>query len=327
MRCVTLVVWLAFGLDAVGGVLPPNKLPAIAEKAITAPEAATLYSLEPEDYNKPGAKFHQVHILGKTTLSADDARKVGAQFKLAVDHWDGMLANCFNPRHGLRITYQHHVFDFVLCYECHQMEVFEDDKDIADLGAAGSADVLNGLLKAKHMPLSYVYSDAYLNEQAAEQKKSDDDWHRWIAAVPKAMHAFVPQDQGEDPFRYFPNDHHAQLNALARVYPSKTAQIRALLAWYGTDSGKWTGYPTYEDIPMRILLTYSTADCLTAIRSAPMTDAEWEGAARFFASWDFKTQRPHDLEMIPRDLKKKLLDRSLQNADEDKAGRAREAFQ
>ena len=52
-----------------------------------------------------------------------------------------------------------------------------------------------------------------------------------------------------------------------------------------------------------------------------------EGAARLFAGWEFNQQRPEDNRLISADLKRMLLDHSVKNADQDKVGRARKAFE
>jgi|SRR6185295_15705735 len=51
-----------------------------------------------------------------------------------------------------------------------------------------------------------------------------------------------------------------------------------------------------------------------------------EGAARLFGGWEFGQRRPDDLDALPADLKKRLLDHSLKSSDADKLGRAKHAF-
>lgn len=132
-----------------------NKLPPEAEQALRAPDKVTLYSLEPWDEPTPGDKtLRKVKVLGQTDLDGERGAMAVAEFKAAVSGWDGMIAMCFDPRHALRVTAKAHTYDFLLCYECHQLYVYRDDKLLTTLGAAGSPKVLNELLSAAKLPLS-----------------------------------------------------------------------------------------------------------------------------------------------------------------------------
>ena len=37
------------------------------------------------------------------------------------------MAACFNPRHGIRVTRNEKEADFVICFECAQVEVFGEN--------------------------------------------------------------------------------------------------------------------------------------------------------------------------------------------------------
>jgi len=155
--------WLRFGTllcllpMAVPGSLAGalhNNLPPDAAEALRAPEKVVLYSLEP--VAPPGEKtnnFNGYKILGHVDLVQDQAVKAIVELKSVVSAWDGVVAECFEPRHALRVTAGNHTYDFLLCYECHQLEVYRDGKSIASLGATGSPKVLNGLLSAANIPL------------------------------------------------------------------------------------------------------------------------------------------------------------------------------
>jgi hypothetical protein len=114
--------------------------------------------------------------------------------------------------------------------------------------------------------------------------------------------------------------------AIAAQFPSRHDRIAALLEWYGSGAGPWSGFPAYEDEAAVLLFDNSTADILTAIAETPMTDQQWEGAARFFGGWDFRQKRPLDLKLISPKLKAILLQHSLRSNDRDKVERAKKAF-
>ncbi len=77
-----------------------------------------------------------------------------AEFKTAIGHWNGVLAMCFDPRHGLRVTANGQTYDLLLCYACNQLYVYRGDRLVTSLGVTGSPRVLNDLLAAAKIPLS-----------------------------------------------------------------------------------------------------------------------------------------------------------------------------
>ena len=132
-----------------------NKLPEEVAKALRSPEKVILYSLEPVE--QPSAKdetFHRFKVLGQVELDREQAAVAGGEFQRAVDAWDQVLAACFEPRQGLRITAGGRTYDLLLCYSCHQLYVYEGDNLLAGIGATGSPDILNALLTAAKIKLS-----------------------------------------------------------------------------------------------------------------------------------------------------------------------------
>lgn len=154
----------------------PQIIPAVIAKALTAPDEVSLYSLDPDafvpasiehptpfDLRKPNIVkptdeiYFRTKVLGKVHLVGTQAIEAAHEFlqAMAQAHPNGMEMKCFNPRHGLQVINSGHTFDFKLCYECKQMAVYEDGKEIPnlDLIAVGSPTVLNGILIDAHIPL------------------------------------------------------------------------------------------------------------------------------------------------------------------------------
>ena len=76
-----------------------------------------------------------------------------------------------NPRHGFSFRIGENTFDILICYECGQLEFFKNDASLPfDVRIVGKPDVLNGLLKAAHIPLAD--DPAALNESYAEEAKA-----------------------------------------------------------------------------------------------------------------------------------------------------------
>lgn len=141
-----------------------QEMPPSAAQALENPGQITLFSLEPwavSDKNT-GARDHKV--LGQVTLDQTRGMKAIAAFRDAVasvqcSGWflrechAPPIAFCFNPRHALDVTANGKKFHFLLCYECSQMQIFEDGRPLARLAVAGSPKVLNALLAAANVPL------------------------------------------------------------------------------------------------------------------------------------------------------------------------------
>jgi hypothetical protein len=314
---IPLLLAASLAIAEPAGPLGENKLPPEAEQALRAPGKVTLYSLEPWDIPLPGAHaLRNRTILGQIELDGERRATVIAEFKSAVANWDGMIAMCFDPRHALRVKAKAHTYDFLLCYECHQLYVYRDDKLLARLGAAGSPKALNELLSAAKVPLS---RSGEMIE--AEEKKAVAAEARWREAMPKSI---VPLWDGVR--TEFEPDLAPLRAALAKEFPDARQRILTLFAWYGSGAGTWSGFPGYEEIAEKLLLEYPTPDLVAAAETETLTEPQLEGAARLFGAWTFGQKRPADLEALPAALKKKLLDHSLKSTDKDKLGRARSAF-
>ena len=153
MRHLALFLLLALGV-ARAADNPPNILPPDLQHVLDAADSAEIYSLDPNSDPRKGPALHNVSVLGHTKLDAVETRRAALAFNQAIKGWDKILTYCFNPRHALRIHANGHAYDYLLCYECHQIEVFVDDDQKAGLGAAGSPNVLNSILEAHHLRLA-----------------------------------------------------------------------------------------------------------------------------------------------------------------------------
>ncbi len=316
---VIVGAYLFFSLTEQRSTLPPD-----ARRALQTATSATLYSLEPEDRgNKTAPQFHDFPVLGRTTLDPKQTAEATRAFRKALADSRGWIASCFEPRHALRINERGHVYDYVLCYQCMQLDVYRDDTFIAGLTAAGSPEVLNNLLTSLGVPLSRYYSPEAMAEREAKRRKDREGVERWRAAIPSSVRKLWNDEQmgsaSPAPAEKF-------AASLAAEFPDTNTRILVLLTWYGSGAGPWSGYPSYESVPEDLLLKYPLGDLLAAIQSTNLTEPQTEGAARLFGSWEFRQQRKADLKLLPPELKKTLLDHSLKSVDEDKKGRAQTAF-
>lgn len=295
-----------------------------AAQALADATEVTLYSLEPTSksipLNNKTPNFHGDTILGKVELRDKAAKQAIKAFQDAVSGWGDPTGACFNPHHALRLVSGGHTYDYELCYECSGLALFKDGNHIANFTAVGKPDILNGLLTANRVPLPDIYSPENI---AAEKKRIADEIAaeaRWMATMPKSFQPLwkVRDHSGRTDLRPYQA-------ALKTQFPDKDSQILALLRWYGSGAGPWSGFLAYEDVASELLLTYPTLDIIAVFKRNMLSREQLEGAARLF-SVDIPYYRRKDLELLSPELKQLLLMHSLKSNDFDKIERAKRAF-
>jgi hypothetical protein len=130
-----------------------HAIPPAADAALRNAKEITLLSLLPYPEVKEGG-FHGCKILGQTTLAGKSRAAAEASLRSAFEHWDGVFAACFEPRHGIRVKAGDAVFDFVICFECHSVLVFQDEKRVGSFGITGKPGALDALLTTASIPLA-----------------------------------------------------------------------------------------------------------------------------------------------------------------------------
>jgi hypothetical protein len=181
-----------------------------------------------------------------------------------------------------------------------------------------------------------------------EDQRRAEEYHqaaiRWQQAMPTCLHpfwdqmrtsadgmvSFVPvsrqgesqQGEVEDPAGGLT----PLLQVLAAEHPDPETRALELFRWYGSGMGPWSGFPAYEGVVETLLLSFPTDQLVTALTRHPPTSAHIEGAARYFAGYQFSTHKRDEAQQIPQELKKRLLAHSLMSSDEDKIRRAKAAF-
>jgi hypothetical protein len=113
-------------------VNPQNRIPESVEGLLAKADTFELYSLdparEPEERGKAEpAKdtFHGWKVLGKTEVKGEAERKgLADALRLGAEDNFGVVAACFIPRHGLRLTGGGKTVDLVICFQCLSVQVF-----------------------------------------------------------------------------------------------------------------------------------------------------------------------------------------------------------
>jgi hypothetical protein len=139
--------------------LEDDPLPPEVLKALNSPgEGAVLYSLKPRladaEQIKAGKDFRGFILLGKTSLNAVQTAAATKEVINALKNFNGTVAPCFSPRHGLSIVYEKTRYDFLMCFECNRMAVYRNDDVISSPAITGSPARLNEMLKAAGLELA-----------------------------------------------------------------------------------------------------------------------------------------------------------------------------
>jgi len=133
-------------------------------QAIASAKTVALLSLEPgeagsrdSDGECAGYCYFGWPVLGQTTASPAAAKSI----RKALSAWaaapaPNAVAMCFNPRHGVRVQANGHTYDFVVCFECEQTQVFKDSASdpIATFYYKGRQADWDTMLSAANVPLA-----------------------------------------------------------------------------------------------------------------------------------------------------------------------------
>lgn len=82
-------------------------------------EKLTLYLLKPESTNADAEKFQGYEVAGKTEIAeVRHQKELKGAFIREMAGAKG--AECFNPRHGLRVVSEEKTIDLVISFECNK---------------------------------------------------------------------------------------------------------------------------------------------------------------------------------------------------------------
>jgi len=134
------------------------RLPADVFRALDRPTEISLYSTNPD----PEAFhwwfshwFHDYRIIGRVSVvDPVERRQVAAVVRHAAQTYLGETKCMFSPRHGVRLSSGPKTYDFLICFECLQMQVYSGDQVIAALSIGGSPEALNRILHAAHIRIA-----------------------------------------------------------------------------------------------------------------------------------------------------------------------------
>ena len=99
--------------------------------------------------------FHDYKILGRIKVEGlEDQKSLISALKKSILENKGMVAKCFNPRHGIRFTKGTRKIDLVICFECFSAQCFGMNNDIGFLLTGSAAPSFNAFLTKMNIPLA-----------------------------------------------------------------------------------------------------------------------------------------------------------------------------
>jgi len=132
-----------------------DKIPRDAARALEEAEQYELYSILPrQEPAESRPEFHYYPVLGKTSIT-DRAARERLTETLKTGSKSGDPKACFEPRHGIRVRKGERVTDFVICFECNQVQIWTNDQRSGGFVIGSSPQpVFDEILKAASIPLA-----------------------------------------------------------------------------------------------------------------------------------------------------------------------------
>lgn len=152
--------------------------------------------------------------------------------------------------------------------------------------------------------LNYLASLGFtkpLDDLLEDEKRRQEDQEaqkKWMLQAPKCFETYWMQIL--DPFTA--NYWEGLLHDFETEEPDLFGRIRKMLMLYGSSGSPWSGYPSYEDVPRKILDTFPLQQIIEAYVSSDKNDLLQLGLGRYFCSFEFKKKWRKHLPKIPNDI-------------------------
>jgi hypothetical protein len=164
-------------------------------------------------------------------------------------------------------------------------------------------------------------------EAQARQREQEAQRTRWLAATPACLRERLDALEGGALGGPAPGSPRVQAAITElRATGDTSAVVIALLRWFGSGVGVWSGYPTYESVPEALLVTLGTSQILEGITGRELDAATLSGLARYFGSWEHRKERRAEMRSVPEALRDKLVAHVRANFDEGEVQRLESAM-
>ncbi|MFJ9350988.1 hypothetical protein [Streptomyces sp. NPDC101237] len=167
-------------------------------------------------------------------------------------------------------------------------------------------------------PLRRFQADRQRAEESAEQERS------WLAAMPAGLEETADRilDLSRTGSRPSPELLTELTDRLHLTFPDSVERVLALLDWYGSGSGRYSGYPVHESVPGELLGRVPVADILAALADPRAEETHDAGALRHLLGWKTRPRQKRDVAGLPEPLRARLLALARRSGDSDKQRRA-----
>jgi hypothetical protein len=128
-------------------------MPWASMRALTEADEYELMSIDPQWSE---SERHHHRILGSVSIADLTIRqKLNAALQAGARESNGTAMACFNPRHSIRVTHAGITTEFLICFECRQVQVWRNGKIIASFLTSPSPEpVFDDVLQKANVPLA-----------------------------------------------------------------------------------------------------------------------------------------------------------------------------
>ncbi|NEA60366.1 hypothetical protein G3I60_40940 [Streptomyces sp. SID13666] len=139
----------------------------------------------------------------------------------------------------------------------------------------------------------------------------------WTAAMPAALSGLALRilalsSTGESPSAELLSEAHTLLGHGLR---EPTPRVLALLAWHGSGTGRYSGYPVHEAFPGLLLSDVPITVIITALQDSQADERHDTGAVRHLLGWKSRNEQARDIDTIPASLRARLLHQARTSDD------------
>ncbi|WP_331756050.1 hypothetical protein OH791_38575 (plasmid) [Streptomyces anulatus] len=167
-------------------------------------------------------------------------------------------------------------------------------------------------------PMRQFVADRHRAEERTAEKRT------WLAAIPAGLDGAADRILALSRTGGAPSPELlAELtDRLQLTFPDLSERVLALLGWYGSGSGRCSGYPVHEGVPGELLRRVPIADLLAGLADPRAGDRHDAGAVRHLVGWKTRPHQKRDVAGLPEPLRARLLAHARRSGDSDKQSRA-----
>ncbi|WP_086819976.1 hypothetical protein [Allokutzneria sp. NRRL B-24872] len=162
-------------------------------------------------------------------------------------------------------------------------------------------------------------------EAESRRDQASEEEAAWVAAIPAALTPLTDRVLALSKIGAVPSAEwlgEAQ-DLLRRAVPDPVVRVLDLLAWCGSGSGRYSGFPAHEVVPGLLLKAVPIAEITVALRDPRARPEHDAGAVRHLVGWKSRSKHKRDVDSLPEPLKERLLRQAERSDDPTTLRRAR----